>query len=112
MDPRASRERQGGSGTAPLPNGERGAEGRATTTRSDGEAVVGGAVVPEDLPLALLGDGQPEEGLHRPREFRIAVWEIRRENDAVVADGVDHVLHRLLVAFHRHEALPLEVRAR
>src|SRR5882672_12659803 len=34
---------------------------------SGGEAVVGGAVVPEDLPLALLGDGQLEERLHRPR---------------------------------------------
>jgi hypothetical protein len=39
------------------------------------------------------------------------VREIGREDDAVVADRVDDVLHRLLVALDRHEALTLEVAA-
>src|SRR5215468_5124479 len=74
--------------------------------------VVRGAVVPEDLALALVGDRQPQERLHRPRELRVAVREVRREDDAVVADRVDDVLDRLLVALDRDEALPLEVGAR
>src|SRR6266853_3236960 len=79
--------------------------------QSSGKPVVGGAVVPQDLLLALLGDRQLEGRLHRARELRVAVREIRREHDPVVADGLDDVPHRLLVAFYRHEALPLEVRA-
>src|SRR4030095_11427564 len=73
------------------------------------EPVIRGAVVPEDLALALFGDRQAQERLHRPRELRVAVREIRREDDAIVADRVDDVPHRLLVALDRHEALPLEV---
>src|SRR5580765_3649973 len=84
----------------------------AVLSRSGRKSVVRRAVVPQDLALALLGDRQPEERLHRPRELRVAVRKIRREDDPVVTDGVDDVLHRLLVAFDRHEALPLEVRAR
>src|SRR2546421_1722888 len=75
------------------------------------KAVVRRAVVPQDLALALLGDRQAEERLHRPRELRVAVRKIRREDDPIVTDGVDDVLHRLLVTLHRHEALPLEIRA-
>src|SRR5438093_12357326 len=78
---------------------------------SGSKSVVRGTVVPENLALALLGDRQRQERLHRPRELRVAVREIRREDDPVVADGVDDVLHRLFVALDRHEALPLEVRA-
>src|SRR5260370_12747055 len=79
--------------------------------QSSGKPVVGGAVVPQDLLLALLGDRQLEERLHLAPELRVAVPEIRREHHPVVADGLDDVPHRLLVAFYRHEALPLEVRA-
>src|SRR5215475_11944186 len=75
------------------------------------KAVVGGAVVPEDLALALLRNRQPEERLDRPRELRISVRKIGGEDDAIVADRVDDVLHRLLVALDRHEALALEVLA-
>src|SRR5881296_1745645 len=75
------------------------------------EPVVRGAVVPEDLALALVGDRQPEERLDRPGELRVAVREVRREDDPIVTDGIDDVLDRLLVALDRHEALPLEVGA-
>src|SRR5215813_13475699 len=81
------------------------------SARSGRKAVVGRAVVPEDLPLALLRDRQPEERLDRPRELRIAVRKIGGEDDAIVADRVDDVLHRLLVALDRDEALALEVLA-
>src|SRR5262244_2999795 len=84
---------------------------RRPPTSSGRKPVVGGAVVPEDLALALLGDRQPEERLDRPREFRVTVREIRREDDPVIPDRVDDVLHRLLVALVRHEALALEVLA-
>src|SRR5947209_4444204 len=84
----------------------------AHSTGSGREPVVRGAVVPEDLALALVGDRQPEERLDRPGEFRVAVWEVRREDDPIVTDGIDDVLDRLLVALDRDEALPLEVFAR
>src|SRR4030095_16511482 len=83
----------------------------APSSRSGSKPVVGGAVVPEDLTLALLGDRQLQERLHPPGTLRVAVREIGREDDPVVADRVDDVLHRLLVALDRHEALPLEVAA-
>src|SRR5215510_3589284 len=76
------------------------------------EPVVRRAVVPEDLALALVGDRQLQERLHRPGELRVAVREVGREDDPVVADRVDDVLDRLLVALDRDEALPLEVGAR
>src|SRR6266850_5043267 len=77
--------------------------------RSGREPVVRRAVVPQDLALALLGDRQLKERLHRPRKLRVAVRKIRREDDPVVTDGVNDVPHGLLVALDRHEALPLEV---
>src|SRR4030095_4478209 len=83
----------------------------APSSWSGSKPVVGGAVVPEDLALALLGDRQLQERLHRPGKLRVAVREIGREDDPVVADRVDDVFHRLLVALDRHEALPLEVLA-
>src|SRR5262245_58642927 len=70
------------------------------------------AVGPENLARALLGDREPQERLDRPRELRVAVGKVRREDDAIVADRVDHVLHGLLVALDRHEALALEILAR
>src|SRR5262245_40185712 len=84
----------------------------APSSLSGMKPVIGGAVVPEDLALAFLGDRQLQERLHRARELRVAVREVGREDDAVVADRVDDVLDRLLVALDRHEALPLEVLAR
>src|SRR4029450_8058914 len=84
----------------------------APSSWSGSKPVVGGAVVPKDLALALLGDRQLQERLYRPGKLRVAVREIGREDDPVVADRVDDVLHRLLVALDRHEALPLEVLAR
>src|SRR5213593_3761365 len=80
-------------------------------TSSGRQSVVGGAVVPEDLALALVRDRQLEERLDRARELRVTVREVGGEDDPVVADGVDDVLHRLLVALDRHEALALEVLA-
>src|SRR3989449_11267237 len=80
-------------------------------TSSGRQPVVGGAVVPEDLALALIRDRQLEERLDRARELRVTVREVGGEDDPVVADRVDDVLHRLLVALDRHEALALEVLA-
>jgi len=55
---------------------------------------------------------QLEERRDRPRELRVAVREIGGEDEPVVADRIDDVLDPRLVAFDRHEALPLEVVAR
>src|SRR2546422_9590097 len=80
-------------------------------TSSGRQPVVGGAVVPEDLALALIRDRQLEERLDRARELRVTVREVGGEDDPVVADRVADVLHRLLVALDRHGALALEVLA-
>src|SRR4029434_419392 len=84
----------------------------APSSWSGSKPVVGGAVVPKDLALALLGDRQLQERLYRPGKLRVAVREIGREDDPVVADRVDDVLHPLLVALGRPAALALEVLAR
>src|SRR3989475_241179 len=76
------------------------------------QAVVRGAVAPEDLAFAVVGDRQPEERLDGARELRVAVREVGGEDDPIVTDRVDDVLHRLFVAFDGHEALSLEVLAR
>src|SRR5882724_6432350 len=83
----------------------------APSLRSGSKSVVSGAVVPQDLSLALLGDRQRQERLDRPRELRVAVREVGREEGPVVTDRVYVVSLRLLVVLRRHEALPLDLGA-
>src|SRR6516225_472375 len=101
---------------APRPAGPQPRDGlrlrAAALARLRRQPVVRRAVVPEDLALALVGDRQSQERLDGPRELRVPVREIRREDDPVVTDRVDDVLDRFLVALDRHEALALEVVAR
>src|SRR5205807_2214292 len=63
-------------------------------TSSGRQPVVGGAVVPEDLALALVRDRQLEERLDRARELRVTVREVGGEDDPAVADRVDDVLQQ------------------
>src|SRR5215813_9554488 len=66
-------------------------------------------VVPEDLLLARIADGQGEETIHRLWVLGVAVRVVGGGDEVVVAEGVDHVAHELLVALHRAETLPAEV---
>src|SRR5215471_9176963 len=107
------------AGGAPAPRRPAAAHCRASTAtraaalaRLRRQPVVRRAVVPENLALALVGDRQSQERLDGPRELRVPVREIRREDDPVVTDRGDDVADRLLVALDRHEALALEVAAR
>src|SRR5262245_19561122 len=66
-------------------------------------------VIPEDLPLARVADGQRQEAVHGFRVLGVAVGIVRGRDEIVVAEGVDHLLHELLVTFHGAEALAAEV---
>src|SRR5262245_36812014 len=66
-------------------------------------------VVPEDLLLARVADGQREKAIHRVRILRVAVGVVRRRDEIVIAERVDDVLDELLVALDRAEALAAEV---
>ena len=58
------------------------------------EVVEPGAVVPEDLALALVGKGLLQEGLHRVRVARVGVREVSGEHDGVVPESPEDVLGR------------------
>src|SRR5215472_3150482 len=66
-------------------------------------------VVPEDLLLAPIAEGQGEEAVHGLGVLGVAVGIVGGGDEVVVAEGIDHVAHELLVAFHRAEALTAEV---
>src|SRR5207244_9031023 len=69
------------------------------------------AVVPEDLPLALLGEGQLQEEGGRLGEVRVRMRVVSREDQGVVAELLDDPLDLILVDVHADEALPEEVLA-
>src|SRR5262245_66336777 len=72
--------------------------GMPVSLGSGRQPVVHGAVVPEDLALALQRERQAKERVDGARELRVAVREIRRGHDATVDDGVDEVPHALSAA--------------
>src|SRR5262245_52687138 len=65
-------------------------------------------VVPQDLLLARAAERQRQESIHGLRILRVAVRVVGGGDEVVVAEGVDDVLHELLVALHRAVALATE----
>src|SRR5262245_4548382 len=66
-------------------------------------------VVPEDLLLARVAQGQGEESVHGPGVLRVAVRVVGGGDEVVVTERFDDVLHELLVALDRAESLATEV---
>src|SRR3989442_7068275 len=76
------------------------------------DAVQPRAVVPENLALALLRERQLQEEVRRLGEVRVRMRVVRREDEVVVAELLDHVLDLVLVDVDADEALAAEVLAR
>src|SRR5207245_5574844 len=85
---------------------------RCCSLCSLGEAVVPGAIIPEDRALRAIGQWELEEARDRAGVLAVRVREVGREDDVPDANEVVHRLHRILVALDGDEALPLEVLAR
>src|SRR5437899_12049806 len=66
-------------------------------------------VVPQDLLLARVAERQGQEAVHGLRILGVAVGIVGGRDEVVVAEGVDDVLHELLVALDRAEALATEI---
>src|SRR5262249_7654069 len=79
---------------------------------SASESVEPGAVVPEDLPLALLSERELEEVRGGLGVFRVVVRIVGREDNAIAGAALHGVPRRLLVAFDGDEPLADEVLAR
>src|SRR5256886_8427976 len=75
------------------------------------DAVQPRAVVPENLALALLRERQLQEEVRRLGEVRVRMRVVRREDEVVVAELLDHVLDLVLVDVDADEALAAEVLA-
>src|SRR5207247_670286 len=73
------------------------------------EAVEAAPIVPEELALRSFRDRQLDQARHGPREFRVPVGIVGREDHVVVAQPLDVGLHRLLVRLDRDEAVRPEV---
>src|SRR6266571_3880462 len=89
------------------------APGMASTLpplRLSGDAVVGRAIVPQDLPFIRLADIELQKTGDRLGELRVAVGEVSGEDQAVAtAEVLNGVLHRFLIGLRRGEALALPV---
>src|SRR5439155_2344 len=83
----------------------------ARASRRPWNVVEPGAVVPEDLPLARVRERELEEDVGRLGKVRVRVRIVRREDERVVAESLDHPLHLILVGIDADEALALEVLA-
>src|SRR5437867_4687541 len=62
-------------------------------------------VIPEDLLLARVAQRQREEAVHGLRVLRVAVGIVRGGDQVLVAEGVDDVLHELLVALQDRKSV-------
>src|SRR5215470_14898762 len=76
------------------------------------ESIQAGAVVPEDLPLAVLGERELEEVGGRLGVLGVVVRVVGREDERVGAAALDRGERRVLVALDGDEGLPEEVLAR
>src|SRR5262249_1051082 len=69
-------------------------------------------VVPQDLLLAGAAERERQESVHGLRILGVAVRGVGGGDEVGVTEGVDDVLHELLVALHRAVALATEVLGR
>src|ERR1019366_7414392 len=66
------------------------------------------AVIPEDLALLLIREGQLEKAFRCLGISRIPVWVVRRKDQPVGAERVDHRPRGELIGFDRDETLTPE----